>query len=202
MKMPEPIIGWELGFGGGPEVKLLPTPPREIPLVPASDQGVDEDYVTLVSTDVRRVVTVDIWGLDPRLTVACAFSRVPSSNAHLGGLPLRKNITATIAAYTLTRGATGVTQGAPISSAGLFLNGGALDVLGVDGNDDGCELSTAAQGVRFVLTVTRTSVTSHDIVLSLQCRPNVALVCRELALALAAGMTVTIPDPVIWRAGA
>lgn len=200
--MADPIIGWELGYGGGSEVKLLPTQPKEILLVAASDAGVDEDYVTLVSTDVRRTSVVDIWGLDPRLTVACAFSRVPGQESRLGQLNLRKNVTATIAAYTLTKGATGITQGAPLSAAGLFLNGGSLDSEGDNGNDDGCELSTAAQGVRFVVTATRTSVTSHDLVLSMQCRPNVALVCRELALALAAGMTVSIPDPVIWRAGA
>ena len=188
--MAEPIIGWDLGYGGGSDVHLLPAAPgyspKEILLVPA----------TVGSMDLNnpKSIVVDLWGLDPKLAIACAFSRVPSQNPVIWteeGAE-REKIIATIAAFTLTRGVGGITQGPPLPSD-LFMNGGSVDGAGVD---DGCELSTAAQGIRFVVTATATGWATHDLVLSLVCRPNVTLACRELALALAAALTVTIPSPI------
>jgi hypothetical protein len=104
-------------------------------------------------------------------------------------------VTAIVRAYTIVKSTFGTLVGAQIPSASLFVNGGQLDATG---NDDGCELCTASQGVRFVITASRTGQASTNVVATAICRPNVALVCPELALALFGGVSISIPTAQGW----
>ena len=180
-----PIVGCDLGLGGGSRVVLLPCEPNEILLVNSG--------AAYNAGEGSRTVTLDLWGLDPRLDVAVAFSR---SSA----LAMRRDatawlVTATIRAYTIAKSTFGTLLGPEIPAASLFQNGGYLDGIG---GDEGCELCTGAQGVRFVLTAARAGVASTNIVATLICRPNVALGCPDLALALFSQLRVSIPAAQGW----
>lgn len=184
--MSTPIIGCDLGMGGGPQIRLLPCDPIEMLCI-----GFKEAYTP---GEGYRATLFELWGLDPRLVVAVNFARVPSVN-RTTDFPTG-NITATIEARTLSRTANGATVVGPVMPAtDLFLNGGVLDTGSFD---DGCELCTAVQGVRFLVTAIRTDATSVDIVASAVCRPNVALGCEDLALALFGGLTLSRPIPQFW----
>jgi len=180
-----PIVGCDLGLGGGSRVALLPCVPNEILLF-----STDGAYN---AGEGSRTVTLDIWGLDPRLDVAVAFSR--SSALAMRRDPSAFRVTATIKAYTIVKSAFGTLLGPPLPLATLFVNGGNLDA---SGNDDGCELCTASQGVRFVVTASRTGVASTNVVATAICRPKVALVCPDLALALFGQLSVSIPTAQGW----
>jgi hypothetical protein len=180
-----PIVGCDLGLGGGARVALLPCVPNEILLINS-----DAAYT---AGEGSRTVTLDLWGLDPRLDVALAFSR--SSAAAMRRDSSAWQVTATIRAYTIVKSTFGTLLGPEIPAASLWANGGQLDAAG---GDDGCELCTGSQGVRFVLTASRTGQASTNIVATAICRPNVALVCPELALALFGGVSISIPTAQGW----
>jgi hypothetical protein len=172
------IIGWDLGLGGGERAKELPCEPDDIVLIEAKD--------SFTPGEGFRYAHVQVWGLDPRLAVVCAFSRSP--NPSLNTTFNTGNITATITASTRTRSRGNILTGPPLPAVDLFLNGGNIDAAG---NDDGCELGTGMQGVQFDLVAQRTDATSVDIVLSIQAKPRVALGCSELARKLIRNMTVS-----------
>jgi hypothetical protein len=179
------ITGWDLGLGGGELASLLPCDPHEILLIQAK-----ETYVGGGGEGISgyAYATIDIWGLDPRVTVACSFYRTPNPNRTT--LVSEANISATIAAYPLMRTKQGdVRVGKQLPGAILFLNSGALDNSGVD---DGCELETAMQGIRFKFAAIRTDITTHDIVAAIQAKPNVALGCAALADKLIRTMVVSV----------
>jgi len=83
-----------------------------------------------------------------------------------------------------------------LPAADLFANGGKLDA---DTDVEGCELVTAAQGVRFTVLPSCTTTPVVNITATIKARPNVALVCRELALALLQGVRVSQPSPIGFR---
>ena len=178
----QPVIGYDLGAGGGDKAAELPCVPFEIPLVNAN-----ANYTALEPGGIR---VVDIWGLDPRLVVAVSFQRVHRKNDPNSFNP--GNLTATINAFTLARTSDGVQQIAQIPSAQLFLNGGNLDV---SGNDDGCEINSAAQGIRLELIWLRSAATSHNVTAIVQARPNVALGCSDLLRKIAKSLTVQADQP-------
>jgi hypothetical protein len=182
---PSPVIGWDLGRGGGPEADPLPRPAVPILLCPAED-SIDEGTAGPLAVDL------DIWGLDPRLVVAVSFQRPPNAN-RTRDLP-RGNLTATIAAHALDVLVGGIEVGAPLDVAELFNNGGVISAT----ENDGCELVTAAEGIRFTLAISRTAETTVDLVAVVQARPNVPL-CPALAQALRAQLRVSLPSPVRFR---
>jgi hypothetical protein len=164
------IIGWDLGASGEPAE--LPCKPREILLFPALNETQAPSFGV-----GPNLATVDVWGLDPRLDLTVAFyQRLRTDGQYTSGGPrTRADITATIEAWTLARadGPSSVVEVAQIASADLFANGGNLQ--------DGCELSTGAQGVRFKIFASRSSNTDYDVVCSIQARAQMPLGCEALA---------------------
>lgn len=175
------FIGCDLGLGGGDNAKELPCPPHEILLIEAKE--------TYAGGEGYRYGNLEIWGLDPRLTVAVAFYRTPNPNRTT--MFAETAISATIAAYPLCLSKAGEVRYGRQLPTDLFLGGG---VIGSDypNNDDGCELETAMQGIRFNLTAIRTGATTHDIVCAIQARPNVSLGCNALAEKLIAQLIVKV----------
>jgi hypothetical protein len=176
-----PIIGVDCTKGGGIATEYLPLPQgqsREMLLIRASDNW---DH-----GEGFRGTYFDVWGFDPRLTVAVSIQRSHNSNI-ITPFP-HSYISALITARLLVQTAEGIVAGASLPVADLFTNGGALD----DATEaDGCEITSAVQGIRFVLSAQRTGSTDVDITATVQARPNVALVCRDLAMALLGNVRVT-----------
>jgi hypothetical protein len=179
---PRTITGWDCGRGGGPVADLLPCDPVEILLARAEE--------TYDGGEASQTVVLDLWGLDPRLTVAVAFNRVPSPNRSHDESP--NWIGAAITANVLHRSHGAIVVGAALDATQLFNNNGQLDGT----CDDGCELTSAAEGVRFTVLAIRTGMTTVDIVATVQARPNVALVCPDLLLALRESLRVSLPVPI------
>jgi hypothetical protein len=182
---PSPVIGWDLGRGGGPEADPLPRPAVPILLCPAED-SIDESAVGPLAIDL------DIWGFDPRLTVPVSFQRPPNANRSRD-LP-RGNVTAAITAHAINRLGGGIEIGAPLDVSELFNNGGVISAT----ENDGCELVTAAEGIRFSLAISRTAETTVDLVAVVQARPNVPM-CPDVARALRAQLRVSLPAAVRFR---
>ena len=178
------ITGCDLGRGGGTNIDLLPHVPIEIVLArPVS---------AWLPTEPTQDTQVDIWGLDPRLVIACSFYRSEDPNALSGFQNLDPGrMVGVISASVLTRTAMGEHEGPTIDPSILFVNGGNLDATG---GEDFCELCSSVQGVRFRLSLGRSDSTSVDVMLAIQARAQVALVCPELALELFRGLIVSIPD--------
>lgn len=171
-----PVIGWDLGRGGGREADSLPCDPVEVLLFPANPN--------YSAGEAAEVATVDVFGFDPRVNLACGFYR-PKSPSALLDLP-KTNVTATIEARALWRSPRGgLIVGPVLDPAALFSNGGNLD-----SEEEGCEINSGAQGIRFTITATRTAATSVDVVAVLQARPTVTLVCPDLAYAIREGLKV------------
>jgi hypothetical protein len=139
------------------------------------------------ATGTHYTQIVDVTGLDPRVSVACAFARRPPAGSTT---LLPSAITAALSASTLVRLSTGAQALAPLPQA-LFANGGALDA----NHDDGCELVTAAYGVRFTVNAVRGGATAHSICLVVTVRPNVDLSAETFA-AIVEGLAVSRP-PVV-----
>jgi hypothetical protein len=185
-----PFMGVDLGQGGGPRAVPLPCDPTEIVLITANP---NTTAINLMASSI-----LDIWGLHPLLTVAVAFGRTRNPNVDKTANYTAAYVTATIVAYTLRRTGEGVVRGAQLPAT-LFTNGGVLGVtISALPTEDGCELVSAAQGVRFEVTATKTSAVGigHDIVASIQAKQTVPIGCRALADLLVSQLTVTIPDPV------
>jgi hypothetical protein len=174
-----PLIGYDLGAGGGDNAQELPCLPYGMPLVTANQ--------TYTIGEIAYPAIVEIWGLDPRLNVTFSVARVHKKNDPTFFTP--GNITATIRAQLLFRTSDGVQVGPDLPIAQLFTGGGALD--------DGCELVTAAQGVRFAINWVRSGNTSHEIIGYVQARPNVALGCSDLFRKLVQSLRVIQTTPTI-----
>lgn len=176
------IIGWDLGEGGGENARELPCDPVDLVLYeakPTFDPA--EGY--------PPSILIDIWGFDPRLNVSLYFSRVPNPSI---ATPFDYfNVVGVIFAYTLTRSRGNVITGKLIPNASLFSNGGNLS----DQDDDGCEIQSGVQGIRFYIQCWRTGATSHDVVLQAQAKPNVSLGCPDLAKKLISQLTVNRHGP-------
>jgi hypothetical protein len=179
-----PFLGLDLGRGGGPEADALPCEARPILLCPAEP--------TYDSGEGTRTIDLDIWGLDPKVTVSVSFQRPPNAN-RTTDYP-RGNILATIAAHVLNKISGGIEVGAPLDVGELFGAGGNITAT----ENDGCELVTAAEGVRFSVTISRSAETSVDLVAVVQARANVALACLNLAEAIRRQLKVSIPVPVVF----
>jgi len=174
-----PIIGVDATKGGGASALYLPLEgPQELVLIVAGDN--------YVGGEGPKSAYFDIWGFDPRLVVAVSFQR--SRNANVADGMNTSNITAQVDAHVLVKTAGGVVTGAALPVADLFVNGGALDI-GTEA--DGCEIVSAVQGIRFNLGAQRTGATNVDVTVTVQVRPNVALICRALAQSLLLGVTVS-----------
>ena len=188
---PKVIVGWDLGGGGGQRVQWLPCELTQLVLAPAR--------LNFVALEAAKLATFEIWGLDPRLTIAMSFARMANTSLALTGA--KSNVTTApvgidgaIAPYALTRmGREEITVGA-IDPALLFANGGKIDFS--DG--DGCELATATEGIRFNVPLIRNADNSFDVVVNLVVRPNQPLGCRELALALAENLVVRNLQQITW----
>lgn len=172
------IIGWAVDRAGGAQAADLAADlnalSKEIMIF---DGG---GYWQSGGAEASIVATVDVFGLDPRLDFVMQFSRVDHPGPPPTGvlLPqLKTGMVATIVAQTLAEVRGNVVAGATLPST-LFVNGGAIDALG---SDDGCELTSGVQGVRFTLTGIRNAQTYHDLVLQILIKPNVSLGCVALA---------------------
>ena len=181
---PRAIIGWDCGRGGGPVADLLPCDPVEILLARAEE--------TFEGGESAQTVVLDLWGLDPRLTVAVAFHLVPSPNRSQDISPVA--LLATLWANVLHRSQGAIIVGAALDKAQLFNAGGVVGVAG----GDGCELTSAAEGVRFTIAAERSGSTSIDLVATVQARPNVALTCPDLLYALRETLRVSVPVPIVF----
>ena len=177
------IIGWDLGLGGGDAAKELPCPPNEILLI-----GAKETYPG--GTEGYRYANVDIWGFDPRITVVCAIYRAPNPNRTT--LFPESNLTATVEAFPLVASKQGdaLFRYQAMPAADLWFNGGKLDSY-----DEGCEFKMAMQGVRIKVSAIRTGETTHDVVMSLQAKPNGSLGCPDLARKLISQLVVKKGEP-------
>lgn len=181
---PRIVTGWDLGDGGGSRVRYLPCELTPLVLAPASGGW--------VFGESARYAICEVWGCDPRVTVAVALFFAPSADE--AGTPY--NIATseegmTILALTRVRGQVAPVCRLPPSE--LFVNGGHIghpwEFFG-----DGVELATAAQGIRFVIPLRRSGNTARDVLATVVARPNVALQCRDLAIELAQGMTATVVE--------
>jgi hypothetical protein len=183
------ILGWDLGNGGGSLARPLPQPEATpVRLFLARDNYYPGQ------PDVAPAV-VEVWGFDPKVTVAVAFSRVRSGNVAASYPP--SNLQASIRAYQLVRVDGQVIQGAELSPDETFLHGGSVDADG----DDGAEFCTAAQGIRFVIEAIRVGHTSVDLVMTIQARTNERIGCEQMADALRDGLVVVASPPQVWQDG-
>lgn len=190
---PQVIFGWDIGGGGGARAKWLPCEPEQLVLAPAR--------LNFVAGEGLKVARFELWGLDPRLTVAISFARARNSSLVVTGS--MANVTTAdvvipgaggIRAETLAKMGREVVTIADIDPALLFSSGGSLGLA----VNDGCELATAAEGVRFYLNMIRTADNSMDVVANLVVRPNQPLGCRELALELAEQLVVRNLEQIAW----
>jgi hypothetical protein len=183
-----PIMGWDLGAGGGRTAKPLPAESDAIRLLETRSSFYS-------GAEGTRTAVLEIWGLDPRVTVALQIARVRSASlpSPEGGDPQVGNLRAEIHAYPLTRIDGQVLQGPEIPPENLWLNGGALNDAGVD---DGCEITSAMHGVRVVVIASRAGESVHEIAATARARPNVSFACPALALAIRDQMVLTVKGTV------
>ena len=186
-----PIIGVDLGKGGGSKAEFLPCAPSSMLLIPAKP--------TYDVAESSSYVVVDVWGFDPKLTVALGFWRVPNANASPSDALPSSNIHVMIKTRTLARSPAGDAVASDyIDPAKLFSSAGAFSAAHIDdrGDGDGCEIKSAVQGLRFEVTGQRTGPTTVDVVLQAQARTNEPMGCRAMAIALLQG--VTVEKNVVW----
>jgi hypothetical protein len=182
------IIGWDYGFEGEAtplEVKGRLKQSRLLIGVSPYDDG----PVAVKSTHI------DIFGLDPRVPMALTIFRQPvlstDTTATDPDLYLKSRLTAELEAWTLARGSDGKPiEIAPLNQERAWLNGGQLD----SERNDGCELKTAAYGVRIKVKATMEAASLLEIVATLEARPDVALGCIELAEKIARAISVEWPS--------
>lgn len=194
------LIGWDLSRGGGQSaVPLAPGQALgQIPLYLVPEWGYS---LEMGAEDTRATQRIDVWGLDPRLTICLqAFHQLAPGARPPGGPPEyfdilypASNMPIAVAAKVLARPLRPDQQPIElytIPAAELFGNGGILG--------DGCELSTAAQGVRFEFRAAQDNIDvkcDFEVAATLIAIPNVTFGCVELAQAVIGRVSVTLPTP-------
>jgi hypothetical protein len=212
--MPKALIGWDLSRSAGNLAKALGETdrPGTIPLfqrvhnenfpgLPTAGNlypAVTSNY-PVPATQVAASRQIDIFNLDPRLTLVATFYRqLNPSNPSIEHVPTEPigNLTGTVSASALVRSTTpGESDRAiyAIPAGSLFAQGGALD--------DGCEVVSGMQGIRFTISAQQNDwIIHHDIVATLVAIPNVSLGCVELAEALIRRLVVVVPEPFLFYA--
>lgn len=188
MEAPAVITGWDLSDGGGPRARFLPDEPRSLVLA--------EARANFVPGEAAKEARFELWGLDPRLTVALSFGRPRNPSLPIVGA-ISNVITppaTLIGVSALGRFGRDELVVASLDATLLFTNGAVIGM----GEADGCEITTAAEGLRFIVPLIRTGDNSIDFAVNLVVRPNHPLGCRELALALAEGLTVRGVQKIVW----
>ncbi len=187
--IPDVITGWDIGDGGGSNrTHWLPVDPKSMVIAPA--------LLNFVLGEGAKAATFEIWGLDPRLTLAVAFGRAPNPSLPLTGAIANVTTPAgsVIGVDVYGKFAGRILPVCSLDPALLFQNGGTMS----PGDGDGCEIVTAAEALRFWVPLQRNGNNSYDVVVNLIVRPNQPLGCRELAIALAAQLTVVKTSTIVW----
>lgn len=186
---PPVITGWDLSDLGGGRARWLPTiDPR--PLILA------EARANYVVGEAAKEARFEIWGLDPRLSIALSFGRPRNPSLPLVGA-ISNVVTppaTLIGVSALGRFGRDELVVASLDVTLLFTNGGVIS----PGEGDGCEIATAAEGLRFMVPLVRTGDNNCDFAVNLIVRPNQPLGCRELALALAEHLVVRNLQKITW----
>jgi hypothetical protein len=180
------VHSWDLGAGGGSLAEDNPTDPK--PILLTLPRGPTEEYDPGEDT---HSISVDLWGLDPRIAVALAWCRQADPSKGDLTVPPKASLTATIKAYQMIRVGGEAIQGAELPAAQLFYNGGTLDAT----EEDGCEIESSIQGVRFTVTATAAAAplcwTHLRILMMAVARPKMPLTCPDLFKALKSRLTLT-----------
>jgi hypothetical protein len=201
-----PIIGWDLGRGSGElaeelapskalrQIRLfgVTQSPGELPGVP--DPG--KLYATYGDLPVFDAVSyIDVFNLDPRLTIIPTFYHQVMMNRPAGAFP-DTNLPATVSARALVRSgnpAEPERELYTLDPSSLFVSSGALP--------NGCEIASGMQGIRFRVDVSMSALqVQHDIVATLVAIPNIAFGCAELARDVIRRLEVRIPSPLEFYA--
>lgn len=184
----DPITGWDLGSGR--VVRLPVERPAEILLFRAHPEA-------FTGPTPSAQAYVNVWGLDPKLTVCITvYKRLRLGKDPLDGPFMDSQITGSLQAFPLVlTGNRLVTNLAlpEIPPDDIFRFGGGLY--------DGCELSSAMQGIQILATAHLLGPCDHELVATIQVKPNVALGCVELAEKLIATMRVEFEPPVSFITG-
>jgi hypothetical protein len=184
------IIGWDLCKGAGAMAKPL-NPGDEPGQILLYQAGPREEGDTAYEVDTP--CELDIWRLDPRLTlIATFYHRVQPGRSPTTAPPIA-NLRVTVDARAIVH--SGNASESPMelfSIPNLWPNGGNVG--------DGCEIASGMNGLRFRLGATiDNEPTDHDIVATLVAIPNVALGCLELAQDIIERLMVVLPSPVPIR---
>lgn len=189
MDTPVAIIGWDIGKGSGPRAVELSEKdqyPNEVTLVRAHPDAV-------VGGPLTQVIDLDIWGLDPRLTLIVEFyHRLRFGGPTDGAYPMG-GCSGSIRTFPIVRPQNPedyVRALQEIPADDLFTSGGYVN--------DGCEISSGMQGIRFEVTAILSARTDHDIVASVQVKPNCSLGCVALAQKLINRLNIVIPEPIVF----
>jgi len=198
-----PIVGWDLFKGSGAaavELRGRAKPkafklfevlqaPGELPGVPTSGYLY---AATPYQPEVPAVAQIDVFNLDPRLTLALIVHHQEMQARPAGSLFPESNLAGAISARPLVKSenpSEADRELYTLPTESLFGNGGAIS--------DGCEVTSAMSGIRFRIDVTMAALyVHHDIVATLVAIPNVTLACPELARAIIARLDVRIPAPL------
>jgi hypothetical protein len=181
------IIGWDISRGAGGNAKVLTSPAQ-----PLGQMLLYRPAVAGGLLAVTNLVTgIDIWNLDPRLTIIATFFHRLAIGSETEAPAPASNLAVTIEARAIVRSGNpseGARELYTLSPGDIWFNGGNLD--------DGCEISSGMQGLRFALSATANDFVDHEIVATLVAIPNVALGCRELAEDIINRLAVSPPPTV------
>ena len=188
----EPLLGWDIArLTEGKEARLRAPalPLRQHVLYRPHTPGGEH---TCTDLETR----IDIWHLDPRLTVIGRFFHRLASGATLPAEPAA-NLIGSVEAWALAKSGNpseGAIELFQFPAEELFHNAGDLD--------DGCELSTGMDGIRFKFFASTAGgegggFLSHELVATLVAIPNIQVGCVELAQAMVERLEVDLPSTKI-----